>query len=116
MEITEEKLKNILEDQRKEYQRHLGVIAESFESQTKLIAESISGIQGQLVAIKEMVAKNSEDIEVIKIEIFGMKKDMEIMKSDIGIIKQNLRRKVDLEDFEILEKRVMFLEKKLATG
>ena len=102
--------------QKDKFQRHLGVIAERFESQTKLIAESISGVQEQLVAIRERVVKNTEDTGVIKIEVFSMKKDIESMKSDIEIIKQNLRHKVDLEDFETLEKRVMFLEKKLATG
>ena len=112
MEITEEKLKNILDDrfnrQEDKFQRHVGVLVERFESQTKLIAESISGLQQQLIAIKEMVAKNTEDIQEMKVH-------MEIMRSDIEIIKQNLRRKVDLEDFETLEKRVMFLEKKIAT-
>jgi len=113
MEIKEEKLKEILDERFNEqddkFQRHVGVLVERFESQTKLIAESISGIQQQLIAIKEMVAKNTEDIQEMKVH-------MEIMKSDIEIIKQNLRHKVDLEDFETLEKRVMFLEKKIATG
>lgn len=112
MEITEEKLKSILDDrfdsQEDKFQRHMGVLVEQFEAQTKLIAEAVSGIQEQLIAIKEMVAKNTEDIQEMKVH-------MEIMKSDIEIIKQNLRRKVDLEDFETLEKRVMFLEKKMTT-
>lgn len=120
MEVDEKKLEEILDKrfdkQDDKFQRHVGVLVERFESQTKLIAEAVSGIQQQLIAIRDMVAKNAEDIQEIKIEMFSMRKDMEIMKSDISIIKQNLRRKVDLEDFEILEKRVMFLEKKLASG
>jgi len=119
MEITEEKLKEILDERLDEkedkFQRHVGVLVERFESQTQLIAESVSGIQQQLIAIKEMVAKNTEDIQEMKVEVFSTRKDIEMIKSDIVIIKQNLRRKVDLDDFETLEKRVMFLEKKLAT-
>lgn len=107
MEITEEKLKKILNEQKNDFKCYVGVLSEDFQSQTKLIAESIFGIQQQLIAIKEMVAKNTEDIQEMKVH-------MEIMRSDIEIIKQNLRRKVDLEDFETLEKRVMFLEKKFA--
>ena len=98
MELNEEKLKEVLDSQRKEYQNYLGTLSESFESQVKIVAESLSGIQGQLNAVKEMVAKSAEDIEVIKM--------------DIQFIKQGLKRKVDLDEFESLEKRVAFLERK----
>jgi ATP-dependent protease ClpP protease subunit len=69
MEINEEKLKKVLEEQRKEYQRHLDVVAEDFKSQIKILAETTGGIQEQLIAIREMVAKNTEDIEIIKMDI-----------------------------------------------
>jgi len=99
--MNEEKLKEILEEQRKEYQDYLSVVTEKFESQVGLVAESISDVQKQLIAIREMVAKNSKNIEIIKM--------------DIQFIKQELKRKVDSDEFESLEKRVMFLEKKLGT-
>lgn len=51
MEVNEQKLEEILTEQRKEYQTYLGTLAEDFQSQTKLIAESVSGIQQQLEAI-----------------------------------------------------------------
>ncbi len=108
MELTEKKLKDILKTQRLEYQRHLDVVMENVESEIKLIAESIGGVQEQLIALREMVARNTEDIEILKA-------NMEVVKSDLQIIKQNLKRKVDAEEFETLEKRVLFLEKKLAS-
>ena len=99
MEINEKKLKEILKRQRDEYQRYLGVLAENFESQIKLIAESLSGVQEQLIAIRDMVVKNTEDIEVIKM--------------DISIIRNDLKEKVDRDEFVALEKRLHLLEKKL---
>jgi len=118
MEINEENLKGILEEQREEFQRYIGTLSEDFQSQVKLIAESLSGLQKQLLAIREMVAKNTEDIERLKIELIAMrsditetKKDIEIMKSDIQFIKQGFKRKVDLDEFEALEKRVLILER-----
>jgi len=99
MEINEKKLKEILKRQRDEYQRYLGVLAENFESQIKLIAESLYGVQEQLIAIRDMVAKNTEDIEVIKM--------------DISIIRNDLKEKVDRDEFVALEKRLHLLEKKL---
>lgn len=97
MEITESKLKIILREQRKEYENYIGTLAEDFNSNLKLVAESTSGIQKQLVFIKEMVARNTEDLE--------------IMKMDIEFIKHSLKKKVDIEEFATLEKRVLKLEK-----
>lgn len=100
MTITETKLKKILIDQRKEYQRYLKVVAESFDSKLGLVVESLSDMQRQLKNLRDMVAKNTEDIEIIK--------------ADIQVIKNELKRKVDRDEFAVLEKRVLFLEKKIA--
>lgn len=110
MELNEKKLEAIIEKglkkERREFQRYLGVVAEDFKSQVQLVAELISGIERRLTAIEEMVAKNTEDIEIIKIKLM-------VIENDIAAIKQSAKRKVDVDDFEALEKRVVFLEKKL---
>jgi len=95
MEINEEKLKDILSEQRKEYQNYLGVVSEDFQSQVKVLAKTILEIQKQLIAIREMVAKNTDDIEIIKM--------------DIQFIKQELKHKVDRDEFEALEKLVLLI-------
>ena len=97
MEINEQKLEQILTKQTQDFQRYLGVIAESFESQVKLIAESMAGVQSQLSAIRDMVVRNTEDIEEIKLE-------MHIIRSD-------LKSKSGREEYDILEQRVSRLEK-----
>lgn len=106
MEITEKKLKDILKEQREEFQRYMGALTEDFNDKIQLVAESVSGIQEQLVIIRDMVVKNTEDIEMIKM-------DIEMMKSDINIIKNDLKQKVALEDFNALEKRMILLEAKM---
>jgi hypothetical protein len=98
MDIQEKKLEEILKNQREEYQRYLGVLAENFGSQLKLIVESLSGTQNQLVALREMVAKNTEDLE--------------IMRMDLHILKDNLTEKISREEFKIIEKRIDLLEKR----
>ena len=97
MEINEQTFKRILADQREEYQRHLGVVAEGFESHVKLIAESLIGIQKQLEGIRDMVARNTEDIEVIKM--------------DLHIVRSDLKEKVGRDEFALLENRISKLEK-----
>ena len=96
-EKAKSELGTILAKQRKEYQRYLGVVSESFESQVKLIAESVGGVQEQLTSIRDMVAKNTEDLEMVKTELH--------------IIRQYLTVKIDRDEFVILEKRVARREK-----
>jgi peptidoglycan hydrolase CwlO-like protein len=92
----------ILIKQRENYQRYLGIALEEQDSKLQLVAESVMGIQEQLSALREMVAKNTENIE--------------IMKADIQFIKQELGYKVGKDEFNILEKRVMLLERRFNTG
>ena len=99
MELTEKRIKEILKKQRGDYQRYLGVLAENFGSQVKLIAESTLGIQTQLISIRDMVAKNTEDIELARM--------------DLHIIKNDLKEKAARDEVKVLEKRVSLLEKKL---
>ena len=98
MEIQEKELKEILISQREEYQQYLGILSENFESQLKLVIESLKGTQDQLVALREMVAKNTEDLEIIKM--------------DLHIIKDDLTEKISREEFKIIEKRIDLLEKR----
>lgn len=104
MEVNEQGLKQILSEQREEYQRYLGVLTESFESQVKLIAESIGGVERQLIALRDIVVKNAEDIEMIKM-------DIEVMKTELSLIRHDLKEKVGRDEFSALEGRVARLEK-----
>lgn len=78
--------------------RKLGVIFEDLRDNMQLIAESVSGIQKQLIALRDMVAKNTVDIEAIKM--------------DVESIKHLLRQKADVVDLSTLERRVSLLEKR----
>lgn len=97
MEIGKAELKKILKEQREEFQTFIGTLVEDFIVQVKLLAESMSDLQRQLIAIRDMVARNTEDIEIIKMDIEAMK--------------NMLRKKVDVEEFATLEKRVLILER-----
>jgi DNA anti-recombination protein RmuC len=86
MEINEAKLKDILTEQRTEFQHVVGIFKkEHLESQIQAIGEQLGAI--------------TEDIQVIK--------------SDIEIIKIDLRRKVDYDEFNALAKRVSLIESKI---
>ncbi len=105
MEINEEKLKGILKEHQKhtdvkidEIKRHFDVVREDFDSKVKLIAEQYDSIIGKL---------DSREARLVSIE-----KNTEIMKVDIAFIKNGLKKKVDVEEFEALERRAAILEAK----
>ncbi len=97
--VVKEEITQSVSEAEEKYQRYLKILAEDFNSKIKVIGEGISGILASLKSIQEMVAKNSEDIEIIKL--------------DISFIKNELKGKVDQDQFAALEKRVIFLENKL---
>jgi len=88
MEINENKLKTILKEQRtgfetfvnknsreqeKKYETYVGTIAEDFGSKLSVVAEDVLSMKGKLDKVgnrldyvAEMVARNTEDIEIMK--------------------------------------------------
>lgn len=105
MEINEKKLTTILQGQREEYQRYLGVVAENFETQITLVAESTIEIQRQLTLIKDMVAGNTEDIT-------KNTEDIDMIKTDLHVVRNDIKGKADRSELVAIEKRTAFLEKK----
>lgn len=99
MEINEKKLKKILKEQREEYQRYLDVLKEDFDEKIKLVVKQLDFHTKILEAHTQMIT--------------SMKEDIEIMKVDIQFIKNSLKKKVDVEEFEALERRVVILEAKM---
>ncbi|MDO8492560.1 MAG: hypothetical protein Q7S34_02905, partial [bacterium] len=104
MEIGKAELKKILKEQREEFQTFIGALVEDFTVQVKLLAESVSDLQRQLIAIRDMVAQNTKDIEMMKMDIL-------VIKEDIESIKYTSKKKVDVDEFAVLEKRVLILER-----
>lgn len=94
-ENVDKKLATQTKELRKDYSRMGKFILDEVDKKLSVMAEVQDEHTKQLKKldpIMEMVAKNSEDIEIMK----GM-----------------LRRKVDIDEFNMLEKRVMILEKKV---
>lgn len=113
--------------------RHLGVVIESVNDNVKLIAEQHGDIKNDIHNIKQTLNSHTrkldshtdmigrlavdmtivkEDVKVMKKDIAATKTDVEIIKTDIEFIKGGLKKKVDYEEFSILERRVLLLEKR----
>ncbi len=88
-----------MKEQNGDFKRHTSTLAEDFHSQVKLIGEQYSSIKETLDYHTEMIG--------------SMKEDIGIMKTDMEFIKNSLKKKVDIDEFAILEKRVSALESKV---
>jgi len=98
MEITENKLREILTEQRTEFQHVVGIFKEDLESKINVIAEQYREIKTTQKTQTEMIGSLMEDVQIIK--------------SDVQFLKVELKRKVDYDEFDALTKRVSLLEAK----
>jgi len=100
MELNEKTLKNILTDQRKEYERYMGALSEDTQAKVSAVAEQLVGMKEILDSHTEMIGSTKEDVEVIKM--------------DIEFIKGGMKKKVDYDEFVALERRLSVLESRVA--
>ena len=105
-------------DIRKEI-RHLGVIIEHVDDKVGLIAEQYGDIKKTLDGHTETLNSHTETLnshtETLNshTEMIGkLVIDMEIVKNDVEFIKHGMKKKVDVDEFAALERRVALLEKR----
>jgi len=58
----------------------------------------------------DLVLEQTGKIPKLEKALDNLSEDMEIVKSDLELIKYSLKRKVDIDDFQALERRVALLE------
>ena len=78
--------------------RSLGVLIEHVDDKVSLVAEQYGNIKKALDNHTEMIG--------------SIKMDIEVIKADILFIKGGLKKKVDADEFSVLERRVALLEKR----
>jgi hypothetical protein len=96
-----------------------GALLEHVDEKVDLVIEQFGGINRKL---DEHTKKLDEHTRILDMhtqildehtETLGsMKVDIEVIKTDIEFIKHSLKRKVDIDEFAALERRVALLEKR----
>lgn len=84
---------------------HLGVIVEHIDDKVSLVAEQYGDIKKDISGIKDTLNSHTEMIGRLNI-------DVTIIKEDVEFIKSSLKKKIDIEEFAALERRVALLEKR----
>jgi len=99
-------------------ERHFGVILENIDSKFDLLVEGHKNLDKKIDRVEQNLGEFRQETDFkfkILTEITAKNSEnIEIMKSDIEFIKNSFKKKVDLEEFEALEKRVILLENKFA--
>src|SRR3989344_2590991 len=107
-------IKQLLEEQRKNFAEdvkgYIGVLVEDFDKKIELIAEQHKSIMEVLKEHTRQINEIKEQIMQMNIQINTINKQLIEVNVRLGHVEDNLRRKIDFEDFEKLEKRVALLE------
>ena len=69
-------------------------------------------IEDKIGVVGEQVGTNTEKITSLQKDMSQVKENLQIIKLDIGFIKNELKQKVFHYEFTVLEKRVIILEVK----
>jgi len=106
--------------------RRLGVTLDDVKHQGSLTAEMVGHLSKNMEIVKEDISGLKEDVSGLKEDVSGLKKtqgvhtemigslatNLEIVKEDIEFIKNGFKRKVDVEEFTALTRRVSLLERR----
>jgi len=113
--------------------RHLGVIVEHIDGKVSLVAEQYGDIKKDINDIKNTLNSHTETLnshtetlnshtetlnshtETLNshTEMIGrLNIDVTIIKEDVEFIKSSLKKKIDIDEFSALERRVALLEKR----
>lgn len=95
---------------------------ESLDDGIKIIAESqlsmgkdVQVLKEDVGEIKDRLGRVESDVEVLKDDVGEIKDRLGRVEDNVVEIKHKLSEKVDLADFQKLEKRLMRLEKVVLT-
>ncbi|MSO19306.1 MAG: hypothetical protein EXQ56_02410 [Acidobacteria bacterium] len=105
MELNEQNLRQLLVEQRDEYQRYLEVFAEDLGSKVQAVGE------GHQVVRQEM----AEGFRDAKLDMEQVRFEMELVRSELSIIRNDLKQKVDRDELAVLEAGVAKLEHEVRT-
>ena len=107
------KTKEVISPALKQEFRNLGALIEDNNHKLRAVAEQFGDVKKALDSHTEMIGGLMTDVTSLKQDMGVVKGRLDVMQSDVEIIKNNLKRKVDTEDFEAVTHRVSNLERRV---
>ena len=98
----------LIAEQQGDIKKILDSHTEILDSHTEMIGE----LKVDLEIVKGDVKTTKDDLEIVKKDVKTTKIDLEIIKTDIEFIKNSIKKKIDVDEFSALERRVALLERR----
>lgn len=109
---VEDRLTKQTKELKEDYNRQGKFILDEFKHQTSIIAEQYTSLNKKVDNMGNKLDATFEEVGKLRVNVGKNTTDIEIIKQDTQIIKSGLKQKVDLKEFEALEKRVILPERK----
>lgn len=97
-------------------ERRFGVVLEHIDSKLGLVVEGHKNLDKKIDRVEKDLGEFRQEthhkFKVVEEMLVKNTEDIEIIKGDLDLIKNLIKRKVDAEEFEALERRVLLLERK----
>lgn len=90
----------------------VGALLEHVDEKVDLVIEQFGGINRKLDEHTRQFERINETLNSHTEMLGSVMVDLEVVKTDIEFIKHSLKRKVDIDEFAALERRVALLEKR----
>ena len=105
-----------------ETKRHFDIVAEDIQGSIKAVAEQVGANTEKLTAHDQRFDKQDQELESIKVKLVThdqrfdtIEETLDTVKMDIQFIKNGIKKKVDQDEFTVLERRVSLLESRVKT-
>jgi len=92
----------------------MAIVKDTVESHSKMLeshSKMLESHSTELAIIKETVSSHSTELAIIKETVSSHSTELAIIKEDAEFIKSSMKKKIDVEEFAALERRVALLEK-----
>ena len=109
----EKRMLEISHESEKKFERYVGSLSEEFQSRLSAVAESVTGLSEKIDVLTVRLDKVENTLNSHTEMIGNIMENVEMMKSDIHAIKNELKQKVSYDEFTKLEERVVHLEEKI---
>ena len=95
------------------FEGYTQVLLEDLHSKFDVFGEGLIGVKDEFTGVKDELSEVRKKGDATFEEVGHLRVDMEFVKDELRLIRNELKEKVDRDEFKTLETRVAYIEKRL---
>lgn len=103
---------DLLKTYNEDMKRHIGGLVEHFEDRFGVTKDRFDGIDKRFDGIDKRFDAVEQRLDTHTEMIGKLMEDVQIVKEDVEFLKGGMKKKIDVDEFMALERRVILLERK----